>query len=207
MEFLGYQFTNEEDRLLKQIDETNLCFFHAPLFHPAMKAVGPIRRQLGMVTFFNMLGPLVNPAQPSRQLAGVFNMELARLYQYVFQNSSKHYAIVHSLDGYDEISLTGPFSVKASTYEHIYYPQELGLDTLKSIELHGGETVEEAAGIFMKILSGEGSRAQNAVVCANAGLAIQCFKPEQELVDCIDEAQTSLKSLKALEVLKKLTDK
>lgn len=206
LEFLGYQFTNDEDRLLKQIDEANLCFFHAPLFHPAMKAVGPIRRQLGMVTFFNMLGPLVNPAQPPRQLAGVFNMELARLYQYLFQNSEKQYAIVHSLDGYDEVSLTGPFSVKASTYERIYYPQDIALPILDPTLLHGGETIEEAAAIFMNVLNGEGTTAQNDVVCANAGLAIQCFKPEDALTDCIEEARSALQSRKALHVLQKLTN-
>ncbi len=205
LEYLGYVFTDEEDKLLKQIDEANLCFFHAPLFHPTMKAVGPIRRQLGMVTFFNMLGPLVNPAEPPKQLAGVFNMELARLYQYVFQNSGKDYAIIHGLDGYDEVSLTGPFSVKASTYERIYDPGDINMPRLNPTDLQGGETVEEAAEIFTTILKGEGTIPQNSVALVNAGLAIQCFKPEIALEACIEEAKSSLESGRALQVLKKLT--
>lgn len=206
LEYLGYTFHNDVDILLNQLEKSNICFFHAPLFHPAMKFVGPIRRNLKMVTFFNMLGPLVNPAQPPRQLVGVFDMELARLYQYVFQHTDTEYAIVHSLDGYDEVSLTGPFSVKASNYERVFSPEDLGLQKLDPKLLHGGETVEEAARLFVNVLQGKGTDAQNQVVSVNSGLAIQRFKPEADLVDCIAEAKESLASGKALQALKNLTE-
>ena len=205
LEYLGYHFTNDETVLLSQMDASNICFFHAPLFHPAMKAVGPIRRQLGMITFFNMLGPLVNPAQPSHQLVGVFSMELARLYQYLYQKTQIGYAIIHGLDGYDEVSLTSAFSVKASSYERIIHPDEINMPIVDPVTLHGGETVEEAAKIFVSVLEGKGTDAQNNVVLTNSGLAIQCFNPEASLSDCIEEARESLLSGSAFQVLKKIT--
>lgn len=205
LEYLGYEFTDDENILLRQLDESNICFFHAPMFHPAMKFVGPIRRELKMVTFFNMLGPLVNPSKPPRQLVGVFNMELARLYQYVFQHSDKEYAIIHALDGYDEVSLTGPFSVKASNYEKIFTPQEIGMPQLDPISLHGGETVKEAADLFVRVLNGNGTEPQKQAVLVNSGLAIQRFKPNESLQDCIEEARESLVSGSAFRILEKLT--
>ena len=76
MTYFGYEFTNDRDQLLRDLDNAGICFLHAPLFHPAMKNVAPIRKELGVKTFFNMLGPMVNPSQPKNQLVGVFNLEL-----------------------------------------------------------------------------------------------------------------------------------
>jgi anthranilate phosphoribosyltransferase len=205
LQHLGYQFSNDVDKLKRQLDKANICYFHAPLFHPALKTVGPIRKQLSVKTFFNMLGPLVNPAQPKYQLTGVFSLELARLYQYIFQQiPNKQFAIVHALDGYDEVSLTGDFKLKMNAKEATISPQSIGKQLLTQESLFGGDTVEEAGVIFMKILRGEGTQAQNDAVAVNAGVAIHCMKPTVSLVDCIAEAEAALVSRKALKALEKL---
>lgn len=204
LEALGYSFTNEVDILRKQLDTAGICFLHAPLFHPALKEVAPIRRQLGMKTFFNMLGPLVNPAQPSHQLFGTFNQELSRLYQYVMQESGRNYAIIYSIDGYDEISLTDRFHFRTNTADRLLAPEDLGFVRLNQSDLHGGETPEASAVIFNKILNGIGTPAQEAAVVANASAAIHCLKPQQSLVDCIAEARESLASGSAKNTLEKL---
>ena len=201
---LGYEFTNDQEQLKRQLDRSNICFLHAPLFHPAMKEVVPVRKQLGVKTFFNMLGPLVNPAQPSHQLFGTFSLELARMYQYIMQETGRRYAIVYSLDGYDEVSLTGPFKLRTNERDVILAPEDLGKPLLTQGDLYGGETEEEAAAIFRNVLNNEGSPAQFDVVAANAGLAIHCLKPEQSLEDCIEEAQESLLSKQALQAFQNL---
>lgn len=206
LEHLGYTFTNDADILKRQLDQNNLCFLHAPFFHPAMKAVAPVRRALGVKTFFNMLGPLVNPLQPKHQLLGVFNLELSRLYQYILQQSDRNYTIVYALDGYDEVSLTGDFKLRTHTGEQLISPATIGKRILRQEELHGGDTVPEAAKIFVDILEGNGTAAQVDVVTTNAGLAIQCFHPEKTLEDCIAEAKESLLSKKALQTFKALTN-
>lgn len=205
LQHLGYTFSNDADKLKKQLDTTNFCYFHAPLFHPALKTVAPIRKQLGVKTFFNMLGPLVNPAQPTHQLTGVFNLELARLYQYIFQQiPNKKFGIIHALDGYDEVSLTGDFMLKMNNKEETISIQSIGKQEVTPESLFGGDTVAEAADIFMNILRGGGTQAQNDAVAVNTGVAIHCIKPETSLIDCIAEAEESLKSGRALKVLEKV---
>lgn len=202
LEALGYQFTNDNDTLKRQLEQSNLCFLHAPLFHPAMKAVGPIRRQLGVKTFFNMLGPMVNPSFPKYQMVGVFSLELARLYQYVFQQTDKQYAIVHALDGYDEISLTGNVKIKTNHWEKVLSPAQLGKKQLTPNLLYGGETVADAAKIFTNLLEGKGTEAQVAAVTANSGLAIHCVCPEKSIEDCIAEASETIDNGNALKAFK-----
>ncbi|NNE27309.1 MAG: anthranilate phosphoribosyltransferase [Saprospiraceae bacterium] len=204
MEKLGYNFTSEEDVLLKQLDSCNICFLHAPLFHPAMKAVGPVRKNLGVATFFNMLGPMVNPSRPTRQLVGVFSQALQRYYKYIYENSDIHYQIVHSLDGYDEISLTSEAKVINTQEDKILHPEDFGYDYLQSSDLYGGHSLDDAADIFISILNGNGTDAQNAAVVSNAALGIQCFKPDRELSHCVDDARASLESGRAYDQLKKL---
>lgn len=206
MEYLGYKFTDNNDLLKRQIDKAGICFLHAPMFHPAMKAVAPIRRELGIKTFFNMLGPMVNPSNPSSQLVGVFDLELARLYQYIYQQGNKRFSIIHSIDGYDEISLTGPFKVITQDGEKLMAPPDLNLKTLSPEEIAGGHVVEEAAKIFTGVISGNGTEAQNNVVIANAGLAIHCFYPEKDILTCVDMARESLLSGKAEAALKRLLE-
>ena len=172
MEALGVKFTNDVDQLKRCTDEAGICVMHAPLFHPAMKNVAPIRRELGVKTFFNMLGPMVNPAFPKNQMVGVFNLELQRIYGYLYQNTDKNYSIIHALDGYDEISLTGKTKIISNNSESMLDPTDLGIDQIEASEIFGGATVPEAAKIFKQIINGDGTEAQNNVVCANAGLAI-----------------------------------
>ncbi len=197
LEYLGYRFTNDADALKRQLDQTNICFLHAPLFHPAMKSVAPIRQLLGIKTFFNMLGPLVNPAQPKQQIVGVFSMELSRLYQYIYQNTDKQYAILHGLDGFDEVSLTASCSVKTPYEDYVVSPEQLGLQRVTLDDIDGGETIQAAAQIFKDVLDNKGTRAQNDAVIANAALGIRCFKPTSSLTDCVAEARESLESGRA----------
>jgi anthranilate phosphoribosyltransferase len=201
---LGHEFTNDRDTLLRQLDETNMCFLHAPLFHPAMKEVVPVRKNLGMKTFFNMLGPLVNPIQPPYQLFGTFSLELSRMYQYIMQRTGRRFAIVYALDGYDEISLTGDFKLRTNESERILSPEDLGKPRLRQEDLFGGTTHQEAARIFKNVLSNEATPAQVDVVTANAGMAIHCIKPGQSIGDCIAEARESIASGKALQQFEKL---
>ena len=172
MEQLGYKFKNENEKLKKEIDEAGICFLHAPLFHPALKTVGPIRKNLAMRTFFNMLGPMANPANPSYQLVGVYNLEMARIYNYLLQFGGKPFTIIHSLDGYDEISLTNDTKVITNEGERIMTPEQLGKRMVSAQDISGGNSVEDAAMIFTTILKGEGTWAQNAVVLANAAMAL-----------------------------------
>lgn len=202
--YFGYEFTNDKDQLIKSLDESGICFLHAPLFHPAMKNVGPIRKELGVKTFFNMLGPMVNPSFPKRQLVGVFSLELARMYGYLYQKTDKHFVILHSLDGYDEISLTGGYKMITQDTERIVYPEEIGLSQVKAEELSGGKTIKDSAKVFIDILSGNGTKAQKEAVIANAGTAIYCGKQLASLEEGISQARESLESGRALETFKKL---
>ncbi|MCG8327977.1 MAG: anthranilate phosphoribosyltransferase [Chitinophagales bacterium] len=206
LQALGYQFTNDKDELKRQLEKANICFLHAPLFHPAMKEVVPIRRDLGMKTFFNMLGPLVNPIQPTHQLFGTFSLELSRLYQYIMQETGRRFSIVYALDGYDEVSLTGAFRLRTNEADTVLQPEDIGRKRLLPQELHGGDTAEEAANIFMDVLRNESTAAQQEVVVANAGLAIQCMQPKKSLEDCMAEARESILSQRALQNLLKLVN-
>ncbi len=204
MEQMGYKFSNDGDKLKKEIEQANICFLHAPMFHPALKTVGPIRKNLAMRTFFNMLGPMANPANPAYQLVGVYNLEMARIYNYLLQKGGKPFTIIHSLDGYDEISLTSDTKVITQEGERVMTPEQLGKRMVMAEDISGGDTVEEAAAIFRKILDREGSWAQNAVVLANAAMALQCtgnYKTYDEAYHAVVE---SLESGRARECLKKL---
>lgn len=204
LEHLGYKFTNDESVLKQQIDETNFCMMHAPLFHPAMANVGPVRKELGMKTFFNMLGPLVNPSFPQNQLVGVFNLEIARIYNYLLQNSDKNYTILHSLDGYDEISLTGKFKAISNQGETLLSPEAIGFKTQNQEDIFGGGTIEEAAKIFIDVLNNNCTSEQKNVVLTNSSFAIQCFEPNKTLDECVDIAKESIESGNAYQTLKKI---
>ena len=204
MEQLGYRFTNDVATLREELATANICFLHAPLFHPALKTVGPIRKNLGIRTFFNMLGPMVNPAFPKHQLVGVYNLEMARIYNYLLQQTGNNFTIIHSLDGYDEISLTGDTKVITNEGEKIISAEELGKRVVNPADIYGGDTVEAAAKIFIDILEGKGSLAQNAVVLANSAMALQCTGQYKSYDECFQLAAESLESGKALIVLRKL---
>lgn len=209
MEQLGYKFNpdsyrDQNDKLKKEVEGANICFLHAPLFHPALKTVGPIRKNLGMRTFFNMLGPMVNPATPKFQLVGVFSLEMARIYNYLLQQSDTVFTIIHSLDGYDEISLTNDTKVITNKGENIFTPEQLGKRMVNASDIGGGNSVEEAAKIFMTILNREGTWAQNAVVLANAAMALNSTGNFKNYDEAYNAAVESLEGGKAKDCLDKL---
>lgn len=203
MAHFGYAFTSDISKIRKSMDTCGLCFLHAPLFHPAMKNVAPIRRDLGVKTFFNMLGPMVNPSFPKKQLVGVFSLELARLYGYLYQKTDKKFVILHALDGYDEISLTGAFKKISQYNEEVITPEGMGMSAVAAHEIEGGATVEASAKIFEKILKGEGTKAQNQVVIANAAMALQCGLdiPLEVAIGKADEALMSGQALKTFKTI------
>ena len=203
MESLGIKFSNDTDFLKRCLDEAGICVLHAPLFHPAMKNVGPIRKELGLKTFFNMLGPMVNPAFPKNQLVGVFSLELARMYGYLYQKGTKNYTILHAMDGYDEVSLTGNVKMISRDAERILNPSNFGVAKIEENEIYGGETIEASASIFTEILNGNGTEAQNNVVSANAALAIATAE-NINIEKAFEKAKNSLLSGEALNRLKTL---
>ena len=206
MEQLGYRFSNDASNLQKELEASNICFLHAPLFHPALKVVAPIRKNLGIRTFFNMLGPMVNPAAPAFQLVGVYSLEMARIYNYLLQEGKAAFTIIHSLDGYDEISLTGDTKVITNEGEKIMTPEVLGKRMVSAADIQGGQTVEESAKIFQKILGAKGSWAQNAVVLANAAMALHCTGAYTNYEEAYQAAVESLESGRALAAMKKLIE-
>ena len=207
LQHFGYEFTNDQQVLKKNLEEANICFLHAPLFHPAMKNVAPLRKQLGLKTFFNMLGPMVNPSFPKKQLVGVFNLELARLYGYLYQQSDMEYVILHALDGYDEISLTSDFKMISPNKESVLSPADIGRPKVLQEDLFGGNTIADAASIFEKILKGEGTVAQNNVIIANAGMALYATDSQLEIDEAMHKAEESLLSGATLKAFNALLNK
>lgn len=206
LEYFGYKFSQETSKLKGELDRHNITFLHAPMFNPAMKNVAPVRRSLRIKTFFNMLGPMVNPSRPQNQMVGVFSLDVARLYHYLYQETDRKFCIIHSLDGYDEISLTGAFRALTGETERTLDPGDLGLSSVSAEEIYGGESVEEAAGVFRDILEGRGSRAQNDVVTANAAYALFLMDESKGLDNGIERAQRSLESGAALKAFKGLVE-
>ncbi|MDJ1483208.1 anthranilate phosphoribosyltransferase [Cytophagaceae bacterium YF14B1] len=204
MEYLGYKFTNDKGLINKSLEEANICFLHAPLFHPAMKNVAPVRKELGVKTFFNMLGPMVNPAFPKKQMVGVYSLEIARLYAYLYQRTDKSFSIVHALDGYDEISLTGDFKIIGNQAEKVFSPKDLNLQIVQADEILGGNSVEESAKIFMNVLTNKATPAQKQAVLANAAFGLQTAKPELTVLEAVELARESLESGQALQSFQKL---
>ncbi len=203
LEYLGYRFSNDTGKLASELEKAGICFMHAPLFHPAMKSVAPVRKELGIKTFFNMLGPMVNPAMPNYQLTGVYSLELARLYHYIFQKSGKQYAVIYSLDGYDECSLTAALKKYSPNDEQLLYPKDFGYPANDPESILGGKDTHSNARIFIDLLQNRGTPAHESVVLANAALAIQTIS-QKTLSQSLEEAQRALKSGKAFETFRKL---
>ena len=207
LEYFGYKFSNNESKLKTEIDKTGITFLHAPLFHPAMKYVAPVRRTLKVKTFFNKLGPMVNPSMPQNQLVGVYDLNVMELYKKVYENSEVNYTILHSVDGYDEISLTGEAAYASNQSEGRLKPVDFGFAPLKPAELNGGNSVEEAAQIFINVLENVAAEGQKNAVLANTAAGIKTIHPEKELSACVEIAKESIDSGKALKVFKALIDK
>lgn len=205
-EHFGYKFSTDQSKLRKEIEQTNICYFHAPLFHPALKLVGPVRRSLKLKTFFNLLGPMVNPSRPRNQIVGVYSSDVVDLYHTVLSNAGINNQIIHSLDGYDEISLTGDFRMVSEYENKVYSPQDLGMAKVKPEELSGGTSVQEAARIFTAVLDGKGNKVQMNVTYTNAAFAIRCYYPDKTIEECLDMAMESVRSSKAKQAFKKLIE-
>lgn len=206
IEYFGYVFSNSNEKLKREIDKAGICFMHAPLFHPALKAVGPVRRQLGIKTIFNIMGPLVNPANPTYQLSGVFSIETGRLYSYLMQKEKKQFVVIHSLDGYDEISLTSRIKVFTPEGEGLLSPGSFGLPFNTAESLYGGDNIREAAEILLSILENRATQAQKNTVLANSALAISCYNKKINLLDAMEVARESVDSGKALQCFRKLIE-
>jgi anthranilate phosphoribosyltransferase len=203
LEYLNLKFNNDSDKIRKAVDKANICFLHAPLFHPAMKNVAPVRKELGLKTFFNMLGPMVNPSMPKKQVVGVYNLELARIYNYLYQTTDINYNIIHSIDGYDEISLTKGTKVYSRESEFILDSKDFSLKDIDSKNIRGGKDIESSSKIFMDVLNGEASNDQENVVCANASLAIAISK-DISIIEAFDKAKESIKTKNALKCFNEL---
>ena len=199
---LGHEFSNDISSLKYSLDKSNICFLHAPLFHPSLKNISPVRIELGVKTFFNMLGPMVNPIQPKNQLVGVFNSNIFRLYSHIYSKTNKSYCIVHSIDGYDEVSLTGSFKLFSNNQDLMLEPKDLGFNVIDSVKLSGGKNIKESSKIFLDILKNKGTSEQVDAVLANSGLAIYCAKKLNSIKDGIEIARESLESGKAYNCLK-----
>tara|TARA_B110000467_G_scaffold150946_1_gene158874 strand:+ start:252 stop:1244 length:993 start_codon:yes stop_codon:yes gene_type:complete len=197
LEYLDLKFNNDSDKIRKAVDKANICFLHAPLFHPAMKNVAPVRKELGLKTFFNMLGPMVNPSMPEKQVVGVYNLELARIYNYLYQTTDINYNIIHSIDGYDEISLTNGTKVYSRESEFILGSEDFNLKDIDSKNIIGGKDIKSSSKIFMDVLNGKGSTDQENVVCANASLAIAISK-DISIIEAFNQAKESIKTKNAL---------
>ncbi len=205
LEYLDLKFNNDSDKIRKAVDKANICFLHAPLFHPAMKNVAPVRKELGLKTFFNMLGPMVNPSMPKKQVVGVYNLELARIYNYLYQTTDINYNIIHSIDGYDEISLTKGTKVYSRESEFILESKDFSLKDIDSKNIIGGKDIESSSKIFMDVLNGEASNDQENVVCANASLAIAISK-DISIIEAFDKAKESIKTKNALKCFNELVN-
>ncbi len=203
LEYYGAKFSADSDRLKASIEASNFAYLHAPLFNPAMKNVATVRKNLGIRTFFNILGPLINPVQPKHQLLGVYDLKMMRLYNYIYQNLGIDYAIVHSLDGYDEISLTDKFKVTNNIGEFIFSPSQLRFKCVKQTELWGGNSISEAAHIFFNVLENNATEAQKNAVIINAAFAIQTIDASKSLESCIEEARESIESKRAKQFFEK----
>ncbi len=206
MEQQGVKFTTDIHVLRKSIEATNIAYLHAPFFSPALKAVAPVRKSLGVRNFFNVLGPLINPSDPEYQLLGVYDLSMSRLYSYIYQASRKKFGIVHSLDGYDEISLTGQFKVVTNKGEQLFMPEELGFHRVRQEEIFGGDTIEEVVSVFNRVLNCTATQPQMDVVIANAAFAIQIIENKKPIAECIEIAKNSLYGKKALNALKKFVE-
>lgn len=204
LQYFGHKFKSNPSELNFDLEKHNICFIHAPLFHPSLKTVAPIRKSLGITTFFNLLGPLVNPANPKYRYIGTFNSKIARMYNYILQESNHEFTIVHSLDGYDEISLTNETKIYTNTKETLLSNTDFGFKKLQPEDLYGGETIKSAADIFINVLQNKATIAQQDVVLANTALAMNCYYSQLTLAECIAKSREAIESNKAYNLFKNI---
>jgi anthranilate phosphoribosyltransferase len=203
----GYKFKTEQAALNKELEQHNITFLHAPLFHPVLKLVAPQRKELGIRTFFNLLGPLVNPARPDHKYIGVYNTEVMRLYNYVLQKEDPEFTLVHSFDGYDEISLTGNFKIINNSEEKVYEAADTGLETVEAKDIRAGASIKVSADIFLKVLTNSATPAQTNVVLVNSAFAMKTYHRDKSIEECLALCKGSLQSNKAYTLFKNLINK
>ncbi len=206
MEYFGYRFSNDQNKLQNELTKANVCFLHAPLFHPALKAVGPVRKMMGIKTFFNMLGPLVNPGNPKYQISGVYSAEVGRIYSYFFQSENKKFIVLYSLDGYDEVSLTSPVKLFTNNGETLIDFTELGLSKTDPVNISGGTTIEATAAILLSVLENRALPDQLSVIVANSALAISCIDETKTLQESMELAREAIVSGNALLKFRRLME-
>lgn len=204
LKYFGYDFKTTSQELNQELEKFNLCFIHAPLFHPTLKLVAKQRKELGVRTFFNLLGPLVNPARVKYKYIGVYNLEVARLYNYVLQDQDSKYCLVHSLDGYDEVSLTSAFKCIGNSSERTFEPFDLGYEYLKQEQISSGSTIKYAAEIFVNVLSNKATEEQKKVVIVNSALAMNCYDSQRSITDCIQHCKETIESKKAFHLFNQI---
>lgn len=204
LKHLGYQFKNNSEDLNREFNKYNICFIHAPLFHPALKTVAATRKELGTKTFFNLLGPLVNPANINFRYVGVYGLEVARLYNYILQQDKANYCLVNSLDGYDEVSLTTSFKYITKHTEQTIEPETLGFEVIKPQDVFGGKTISDAANIFINVLKNECTSAQKNVVIINSALAMNAYDNSKTIQECIEICKETIESKKTYTLFKNL---
>jgi anthranilate phosphoribosyltransferase len=207
LEALGFTFSPSLDLLRDDLEKHNLCFIHAPLFHPALKVLAPVRKELGFRTIFNLLGPLANPARPRRQLIGVTDQKTANIYSGILRRQGLHFSVVFSADGYDEISLTGAWKVASTSADTAYQPEDLGFPRVEPALLAIGPHISDATKAFLNILQNKADRLQSEVIIANAGFAVAVARPEISLENCIQMAREALHSGRAFQIFKEMTTK
>jgi anthranilate phosphoribosyltransferase len=203
LEHLGLRFTDDEATLRSQLEAANFTYLHAPLFQPALRNLGAIRSSLGFKTFFNMIGPLLNPARPRYRFAGVSSPLALRQYQYFLETTDCQYSVVFSRDGYDEISLTSSFEVVTRDGRETLSPEDVGFPRLNTNDLIGGHDVATSADLLLRILGGKGNDSQNSVTVINAAFARKTVTSEP-INQCIEKCRDSLESGRGLSALETL---
>ena len=202
----GVKFTGDEALLRRSLEETGLCYFHAPLFAYGMKFVGPVRGELSIPTVFNLIGPLVNPCHPRNSLHGTANQSQLRLYTSIHQRIGDNYGVITSYDGYDEISLTSGFKICTNHFENVYTPVDMGLTYVSPQDIYGGQTAGDSCRIFDSVLDGTSLESQKNVVIANAACGIGIMNPNLSMADTVSMARESLESGRALQVFRKFVE-
>jgi anthranilate phosphoribosyltransferase len=205
LNYLGYKFKTTSSNLNQELNTHNICFIHAPLFHPALKTVSVQRKELGVKTFFNMLGPLVNPANICFRYIGVYGLDIARIYNYILQQDSTKYCLIHSIDGYDEVSLTSSFKYITENTEKTIQPETLGFTRLSENDIFGGKTINDAANIFLNVLKNKCTQAQKNVVIINSALAMNGYNEKKSIEECISICKESIESKKVYTLFKQIT--
>ena len=209
LEALGVNINHSIEVARKCLDEAGIVFLFAPLYHPAMKNVAGPRKEIGVRTVFNILGPIVNPAGVRHQVVGVYSEVLLDPVVKVLRNlGHKSAMVVHGSDSMDEITVTGKTVVAelrdGMVKKYQFDPADIGIKKWSINDLKGGRTAKENARIFMSILKGEEKEAKRDIVLINAAAAIYVSETSPDIMEALERAVDSLESGKALSKFEEL---